>query len=134
MNIYLLWLLVRVDLHRAYDGAAFMLVPDDGSLEKILGHLIRAPNRSDRPAGNCGSSPTARVRIGGSRGDDPTRLDPKNPRMTREYFIYLFIRLKYIIYNNIVMMSWIWLLFNVICYMRVIGGMPLPFRTENPTN
>jgi hypothetical protein len=31
---------VRVDIHRAYDGAAFMLVPDSDSMQKILDHLL----------------------------------------------------------------------------------------------
>ena len=52
---------------------------------------VRDPSGSDRPADHCESSPIARIRVGGLRGANPTRLDPKDPRMTREYLIHLFI-------------------------------------------
>ena len=64
----------------------------------IVAGLTRAPNRSGRPADDRGSSPTARVRVGGSRGPDPIRLDLKNPRMTHKYLIDLFN--IYLIYLN----------------------------------
>jgi len=76
------------------DPSVILLIKDTNMrvvlqiLEYVWSYVeIRAPNESDRPAGNCGSSPTARVRVGGSRGADPTRLDPQDPRMTREYII-----------------------------------------------
>ena len=52
---------------------------------KQQGGRHRAPNESDRSG-----------RGRGSRGADPTRLDPQDPRMTREYIIIYI----YIIYLN----------------------------------